>query len=99
MITYVDEKSSARYTKLFKDASEALKLQNEITTIGGYLDHLNDLLKLDPKWVRLPVDEEVFKIDANSRKINVPKEFASNGVGIVGDELAEIVWFKINRSS
>lgn len=97
MITYVDEKSSARYTKLFKDASEALKLQNEITTIGGYLDHLNDLLKLDPKWVRLPVDEEVFKIDANSRKINVPKEFASNGVGIVGDELAEIVWFKIDR--
>ncbi len=97
MITYVDEKSSARYTKLFKDASEALKLQNEIATIGGYLDHLNELLKLAPKWVRLPVDEEVFKIDANSRKINVPKDFASNGVGIVGDELAEIVWFKIDR--
>ena len=97
MITYVDEKSSARYTKLFKDASEALKLQNEITTIGGYLDHLNDLLKLDPKWVRLPVDEEVFKIDANSRKITIPSDFAANGLSVQGDHLAETVFFSIDR--
>lgn len=100
MITYVDEKSIARYTKLFEGATDALKTTDTpevITSLGRYLDRLNDLLKLDPKFVRLPIDEEVFKIDANSRKINVPKEFASNGVGIVGDELAEIVWFKIDR--
>lgn len=100
MITYVDEKSIARYTKLFEGATDALKTTDTpetITSLGRYLDRLDDLLKLDPKFVRLPIDEEVFKIDANSRKINVPKEFASNGVGIVGDELAEIVWFKIDR--
>lgn len=100
MITYVDEKSIARYTKLFEGATDALKTTDTpetITSLGRYLDRLDDLLKLNPKFVRLPIDEEVFKIDANSRKINVPKEFASNGVGIVGDELAEIVWFKIDR--
>ena len=48
-------------------------------------------------YVVLPVDEETFNIDANSRAIAVPASFKKNGVGIQGDHTAEIVYFVIDR--
>ena len=48
-------------------------------------------------WLILPRDEGLFEIDANSRKINIPAEFSRNGVGVQGDELAEIIYFSIDR--
>jgi hypothetical protein len=30
----------------------------------------------------LPLDEEHFKIDANTRKIDVPKAFLTNGIAV-----------------
>lgn len=51
----------------------------------------------DPSFLILPIDEGIFEIDANTRKINVPTDFAKNGVGVQGDELAEIVYFSIDR--
>ena len=36
-------------------------------------------------------------IDANSRTITVPADFKRNGIAVQGDEVAEIVYFKINR--
>jgi hypothetical protein len=36
-------------------------------------------------------------IDANSRVITVPADFKKNGIAVQGDEVAEIVYFKINR--
>lgn len=44
----------------------------------------------------LPLDEEPFVIDANSRIITVPNQF-KNGVGVTGDHLAEIIYFAIDR--
>lgn len=43
----------------------------------------------------LPLDEPVFEIDANTRKINVPSQFKT--VGVEGDNTAEIVFFLIDR--
>ena len=53
----------------------------------------------DPVFLILPLapDEEIFEIRANSRKIIVPDSFATNGLGVQGDELAEIVYFSIDR--
>ena len=48
-------------------------------------------------YTRLPLDEEPFFIDADSRQITVPKDFATNGVSVQGDEVAEILFFKVNR--
>lgn len=45
----------------------------------------------------LPLDEEPFEIDANKRTIAIPSHFRSNGVSVVGDEIAETVFFKIAR--
>lgn len=49
------------------------------------------------RFSMLPLDEEVFEIDANTRKISVPKAFADNGISVQGDEISEVVYFKINR--
>lgn len=48
-------------------------------------------------YTRLPLDEEPFYIDANARTISVPSNFAKNGISVQGDEVAEILFFKINR--
>ena len=42
------------------------------------------------------MDEETFDIDANSRTITVPPSF-KHGVGVKGDQVAEIIYFKIDR--
>jgi hypothetical protein len=44
----------------------------------------------------LPSDEEEFTIDANSRTIDVPKDFRACG-GVQFDNYAEIITFKIDR--
>lgn len=97
MITYVSSKDA----KLFELAAEAL---NETSlTLDQYLSRLGELKTKSPKFVRLPLyeegheDEEIFEINANERTIKVPASFSKNGVGVVSDELAETVWFKINR--
>lgn len=49
------------------------------------------------RFSMLPVDEDVFEIDANARTITVPAAFAKNGISVQSDEISEIVYFKINR--
>ena len=50
-----------------------------------------------PLYVRVPFNESTFKINTETRVINIPKEFTTNGVGVVGDHLAEFLWFEIDR--
>ena len=49
------------------------------------------------KYTILPLDEEVFDINANTRAINVPNSFKNNGISVQGDQIAEIVYFRIDR--
>lgn len=49
------------------------------------------------KYAILPIDEEVFEIDANTRRIKVPESFEKNGIAVQGDQVAEVVYFKIAR--
>lgn len=46
-------------------------------------------------YTMLPLDEELFEVNADTRKITVPASMKS--VGVVGDSYVETVFFKINR--
>ena len=48
-------------------------------------------------YMHAPFDEPDFEIDTNTRVITVPPAFNKNGVGVVGDHLAEILFFKVPR--
>lgn len=99
MITYVNSKDA----KLFEMAAEELGMAPGSLDIDTYLNSLGTLYAKSPKYVRLPLyedghqDEEIFEVDANARSIKIPAAFKKNGIGVVSDEFAEIVWFKINR--
>lgn len=75
----------------------------EIATLNQYFAYLQDLLAVSSNeniksyFLRLPLDEELFEINANTRNISIPRSFAANGVGVQGDETAEIVYFSIDR--
>ena len=49
------------------------------------------------KFSILPLDEDVFTIDANTRHITVPTSFANNGISVQSDEISEVVYFKVDR--
>jgi len=75
-----------------------------IGSLNEYFGYLEDLVKLSDDddtnrfFVRLPLDEDFFVIDANSRTVTVPNSsFGRYGVGVQGDEMAEVVYFTIDR--
>ena len=70
---------------------------NAITSLEGYFSYIVELNKINSVYTVLPLDEEVFEIDANTRTISVPQSFASNGISVQGDEISEIVYFKVDR--
>lgn len=79
-------------------------ISNGITSLNEYFQHIEELSELaigdgrtgsDPYFLRIPVDEPLFEINANTRGITVPGELSQ--VGVVGDKFAEILFFKIDR--
>lgn len=48
-------------------------------------------------FAKVPLDEDYFKINADARTITIPTAFARNGVGVQGDEIAEVVYFAVDR--
>lgn len=81
-------------------------IENGIETLEEYFCNIDSLLgsldgdeaeDYDPKYIMLPLDEEPFEIDANARTITVPAAFRKNGVGVQGDEIAEMLYFTIDR--
>lgn len=84
---------------------------NGISSLNSYFSWIQDLLNLTSykttdgktevldgmRFSMLPVDEDVFSIDANTRKITVPASFKANGISVQSDEVSEVIYFKINR--
>ena len=68
-----------------------------ITTLEEYFSWLKTLSRIHKKYTVLPLDEEHFEINANTRAINIPASFKKNGIAVQGDDLAEILYFKIDR--
>lgn len=84
--------------------AEFLATAKGISSLNEYFQHIEDLAALaigngrtgsDPYFLRIPLDEPFFEINANTRAISVPSELRQ--VGVVGDKYAEIVFFKIDR--
>ena len=80
-----------------------------ITTLEEYYNWLPDIksvievnkdgkeVQVPTIFTKLPLDEPYFEINANTRAINIPAEFKKNGIAVQGDDLAEVVYFKIDR--
>lgn len=97
MITKVTPENTTKYQALFEKVSEILNLKPAISTLDGYFQHLHEISLKDPSLIILPLDEEKFFIDGNSRKITIPQAFIKNGVGVQGDHYAEYIYFEIDR--
>ena len=106
----ITKNNPSAQASLFKRAEEVLSKYGSqyagqsILNIDDYFSILRELATLennnaeiDPIFTILPVTEETFKIDANTRQIEVPENFSKYGVGVQGDEIAEIIYFSIDR--
>lgn len=101
------------YTELFSKAQAALAQYGSndtfknatISNIDDYFACLAELARIedahpeqiDPIFTILPATESTFNIDADKRTILIPDNFARYGVGVQGDEIAEILYFSIDR--
>lgn len=106
------EEATKRLEYLNINKTEELKYQYPsvmVESLEEYFSHLYDLVygnenspaDIKPlegyRFLKLPADEPHFKIDANSRAIEVPDEFKKNGVSVLGDEISEILFFEVDR--
>lgn len=101
IVTSGDNANSEKYSQLFEAANKWLNLEGDsrITTLNDYFYYLPKILEKEnypPKFVRLPLDEEFFEINANTRKIIIPNSF-KDGACVQGDQGAEIIFFSIDR--
>jgi hypothetical protein len=104
----ITKDNTSLYANLFEKANALLGLkdtENEIKSIDDYFCHLGDITSRvvaedgtvsDPLYFILPIDEPVFEIRANKREIIVPEAFKP-GVSVKGDEIAETIYFTIDR--
>ena len=91
------------YDELFQRVNEIFNFSGNdmIGDINDYFTVLGNLKEkvlaneIDPYFLILPNDEPLLKIDANTRKIDT-KGWES-GIGTQGDELAEVIYFSIDR--
>lgn len=106
MITKITQDNYNDYQRLFAEINKKLSYVEDkeiIKDIGDYFLALDDIrdhvleTKSDYHWLILPIDESLFEINANTRAINIPTDFIRNGVAVQGDELAEVIYFSIDR--
>lgn len=87
---------------------EDLESIEYIDTLEQYFHYLPYLMQLNGdgdiyyktsgrRYAMLPLDEAHFKIHANERIIEVPTEFKKNGIAVKGDQVAEVVYFRVAR--
>ena len=101
MITKKTKDNAGLYDTLFAEASEVLGAP--VRTLDEYLLNIGALREAELaedyslRFSRMPIDEPPFVINANSRQIEIPSDFKKNGIAVVGDHLAEILYFTIDR--
>lgn len=79
------------------DPTETYYQAPDISSLNAYFSYIEALAKIDEKYIVLPLTEDIFEINANTREITVPKHFKDNGISVQGDEISEILYFKIDR--
>lgn len=104
MIVSVNEKNQNNYIELFTRAYNALVAEGKmeenangrLTSLGEYYAHMLDLVNIDRNYAMIPLDEQAFEIDANTRTINVPAGFIKC-TSVQSDRYAEMLVFTIDR--
>lgn len=104
MIVSVNEKNQNNYIELFTRAYNALVAEGKmeenangrLTSLGEYYAHMLDLVNIDRNYAMIPLDEQTFEIDANTRTINVPAGFIKC-TSVQSDRYAEMLVFTIDR--
>lgn len=106
MIVTVNNNNSDKYLNLFTEAYEYLKEldkgyvdvnQERFSSLAEYYSHMADFFENQKyKYVMLPLDEEPFNIDLNTRSINVPTSFVKCA-SVQSDQLAETIIFVTDR--
>jgi hypothetical protein len=96
MITKTLNLDSA-YQALFDEVREKSNGAINVNNLQAFFGSITEIAALDSKFLRLPLDEPLFEIDANTRKITIPENFRSNGASVQGDHLAEVIFFQIER--
>ena len=98
-----------RFEQITAALAEAAETDNSITpveinSLESYYANLVSISKLQTRkgaagkyLLVVPADEPYFEIDANTRTIAIPPHFKKNGVGVQGDNEAELIVFKIDR--
>ena len=66
------------------------------SNLAHYFSYIKELISHDPLYLMLPIDEAPFEINANTREIKIPADFAKCS-GVQSDNYAEIVTFTIDR--
>lgn len=96
MIAKIDKLNATKWNDIFKKAAEESGMS--VHSLATFFEAL-DTLKAKGKYeyLRVPIDEPRFVIDADSRVIQVPKVFRDNGISVQGDHMAEILFFEIDR--
>ena len=101
-------KDTSLYSDLFNKANNLLGYTSEsrdyINNIDEYFQNLGRIreelekqgILNDISYFMLPIDEPLFEINANTRTIKIPDEF-KNGISVQGDEVAETIFFSIDR--
>ena len=84
---------------VFKEGTEYYTAK-VITSLNEYFYYMDSIPAIkNGKYTRLPLeeDENLFEIDADKRSITVPPAFVQNGISVQSDEVAETLYFKIDR--
>lgn len=85
------------YQSLFEEIKAASNGTLLINNLEQFFGSIQEIAALNEKFLRLPLEEPMFEIDANTRKITIPDNFKVNGLSVQGDNLAETVFFCIDR--
>ena len=97
MITIQNKSNRNLYMDYFAEVSEASGL--DITCLEDVFGQIAVLRANEDtkRFTRLPLDEEPFEIDLDTRVITVPSSFSKNGVSVKGDVISETIYFKCYR--
>lgn len=113
MITKVTNETRPLYNELFEAADQVLEnSENEtISGLDDYFSRIEEIVSNagvgainarirnyeKRRFLALPFSEDYFEVDANTRTIKIPASFARNGISVQGDQVAETLYFKIDR--
>ena len=85
-----DKEKYAAFWTVDENGNDIIK----ITSLETYFSIIEQLVDIKPQYGILPLDEPYYEINANTRVITAPNNFS---VQVQGDEIAETIYFKINR--